>query len=65
MLEQAQQESPLPANLIPQAQPSFRARRAAETSSACLDMAKQLDALRGKPLRRSALEERYQAECKR
>ncbi|MCB1814254.1 MAG: hypothetical protein KDK04_21415 [Candidatus Competibacteraceae bacterium] len=64
VLEQAQQESTVPANLIPQAQPGF-APGAQQTSAACLDMAKQLDALSGKPLRRSALEERYQAECKR
>ena len=55
---------PADPNLIPKAQPGFTPS-AQSQSADCLDLARELETLRGKPLRRSALEERYQAECKR
>jgi len=64
VLEQPVQQKPVDSNLIPKAQPGFSSG-AQQASTECLEMAKQLEALRNKPLRRSALQERYQAECKR
>jgi len=62
--EQAGQQQPVDPNLFPSAQPSLSPAQQ-QASAECVEMAKQIKALRGKPLRRTSLEERYQTECKR
>ena len=64
VLEQPVQQKPVDSTLIPTAQPGFSSD-AQQASTECLEMAQQLEELRSKPLRRSALQERYQVECKR
>ena len=62
--EQAAQVSTAGPDIIESARPGFAAD-APQESAECRAMTKELETLRGKPLRRSALEERYQMECKR
>jgi hypothetical protein len=62
--EQAGQQAPLDPTLFPSAKPGFSSGQQ-NASAECVAMAKEIQALRGKPLRRTSLEERYQTECKR
>lgn len=39
--------------------------RAADRSERCAELARQVDALKGKPQRRFAASQRYEAECQR